>query len=218
MATDDWTLSPHTGWTREHWAERADRLLLALRPYASPDRARIDLPGPPSAQGRRSDALEAYARSFLLAAVRLRGEDGRDPLDLAGWYADGLRAGTDPDGPNGWPRPDELGQAKVEACSIALGLQLSRPWLWDRLSGADRERVVSWLGTVLGQRYPPVNWVWFQIVVETFLRSVGGPWSRADIDEGLAVHESLYRGAGWYADGPERAYDHYGGWALPGAA
>jgi hypothetical protein len=28
------------------------------------------------------------------------------------------------------------------------------------------------------------------------------------------VHESLYRGHGWYADGQERAYDHYNGWAL----
>jgi hypothetical protein len=28
------------------------------------------------------------------------------------------------------------------------------------------------------------------------------------------VHESLYRSDGWYADGPERAFDHYNGWAL----
>lgn len=214
MALDDWTLSPHTGWARQHWAEQADRMLLALRPYASPDHARIDLPGPPSAYGRDSDALEAFARSFLLAAIRLRGESGRDPLDLADWYADGLRAGTDPASPTAWPRPDELGQAKVEACSIALGLHLTRRWLWDRLSDTDRERIAAWLGTVVGQQYPPINWVWFQIVVETFLRSVDAPWSPADIEAGLAVHESLYRGDGWYADGPERAYDHYGGWAL----
>ena len=189
-------------------------MLLAVRPYASSDHARIDLPGPPSAHGRDSDALEAYARSFLLAAIRLRGEAGCDRLGLADWYADGLRAGTDPGSPTAWPRPDEVGQAKVEACSIALGLHLTRPWLWDRLADADRDRIAAWLGTVVGQHYPPINWVWFQIVVETFLRSVGAPWSRADIDEGVAVHESLYRGAGWYSDGTERAYDHYVGWAL----
>lgn len=217
MPTDDnnnWRLSPHTGWTRQHWADRADRMLLALRPYASADHARIDLPGPSSAYGRDSDSLEAFARSFLLAAIRLRGESGGDPHGLASWYAEGLRAGTDPSSPTAWPRPDALAQAKVEASSIALGLHLSRPWLWDRLSGVDRERIVAWLGAVVGQHYPPINWVWFQIVVETFLRSVGGPWSPEDIDRGLAVHESLYRKDGWYADGTERAYDHYGGWAL----
>lgn len=208
------TDAPYTGLNRESWATTADGLLLSLRPCASPDHARIDLPGMPSAYGPDSDSLEAFARSFLLAAIRLHGDHGHDPHGLAEWYADGLRAGTDPSSPNAWPRPDRLGQAKVEACSIALGLHLSRPWLWARLSDRDRERIVAWLATVVGEEYPPINWVWFQIVVETFLKSVGGPWSSADIESGLAVHESLYRDHGWYADGPERAYDHYNGWAL----
>ncbi|MFI6681848.1 DUF2264 domain-containing protein [Kribbella sp. NPDC050470] len=208
------TDAPYTGMTRESWAATADGLLLALRPWASPDHARIELPGQPSAYGPDSDSLEAFARSFLLAAIRLHGEHGNDPHGVAEWYAAGLRAGTDPASPHAWPRPDRLGQAKVEACSIALGLHLSRPWLWDRLGEADRERIVDWLGTVVGEEYPPINWVWFQIVVETFLKSVGGPWSSADIESGLAVHESLYRDHGWYADGPERAFDHYNGWAL----
>ncbi len=203
-----------TGLTRDSWAAVADQLLLSLRGWASPEHARIDLPGQSSAYGPVSDSLEAFARSFLLAAIRLKGEDGKDPHDLAGWYAEGLRAGTDPASPHAWPRPDQLGQAKVEACSIALGLHLSRPWLWDRLDDRDRAQIVAWLATVVGEKYPPINWVWFQIVVETFLKSVGGPWSRDDIESGLAVHESLYRGHGWYADGPERAFDHYNGWAL----
>lgn len=213
MTRSDRQVSPCTGVTREHWAATADRMLLALRPFASGDHARIDLPGPPSASGRDSDALEGFARSFLLAAIRLRGESGRDPHALAQWYADGLRAGTDPGSPTAWPRPDRLDQAKVEACSIALGLHLSRPWIWDLLAAADRERIVAWLGTVVGQKYFPNNWVWFQIVVETFLRSEGGRWSADDIEGSLALHESMYRGGGWYADGPERSFDHYVGWA-----
>ncbi len=214
MAIDDRRISPFTGSTRAHWAEAADRMLLALRPFASADHARIDLPGPPSAFGRDSDALEGFARTFLLAAFRLRGESGVDPHGFAQWYADGLRSGTDPGSPNAWPRPDQLDQAKVEAASIALGLQLTRPWLWDRLDSRDQEQVVAWLGTAVGQDYFPNNWVWFQLVTETFLRSVGGPWSAEDIDGALALHASLYRDGGWYADGPTRSYDHYNGWAL----
>jgi hypothetical protein len=207
-------ISPITGLHREDWAALADRLLLALRPWASPDHARIALPGRASRYGGGSDELEGFARSFLLAAMRLRGDGGTDPHDLAGWYAGGLLAGTDPASPTRWPRPDVLDQAKVEAASIALGLHLTRPWIWDALDDAGREHVVTWLAGVVGQDYPPINWVWFQIVVESFLRSVGGPWSADDIARGLAVHESLYRGGGWYSDGPERAYDHYVGWAL----
>jgi hypothetical protein len=208
------TNSQYTGFTRATWGQVADDLLLALRPWALPDHARIELPGKPSAYGADSDSLEAFARSFLLAAIRLRGDDGADPHGLAEWYAAGLRAGTDPASVTAWPRPDLLDQAKVEACSIALGLHLSRRWLWDKLSTADQERVVAWLAAVVGEQYPPINWVWFQIVVETFLKEVGGPWSLADIESGLKVHESLYRDHGWYADGNERAFDHYNGWAL----
>ncbi len=128
---------------RERWAALADRMLLAVRPWASPDHARVDLPGPASANGRDSDGLEGYARSFLLAAIRLRGDAGRDPHDLAGWYARGLVAGTDPASPTAWPRLEALDQAKVEACSIALGLHWTRPWLWDRLPPAEQERVAG---------------------------------------------------------------------------
>jgi len=89
------------------------------------------------------DSLEAFARTFLLAAIRLRGAAGEDPDGIAEWYAEGLRAG-----PGVWPRPDRPDQAEVEAASIALGLHLSRPWLWDRLTDKDRDRLVDRLGMV----------------------------------------------------------------------
>ncbi len=207
-------LSPYTGWTRQHWTGLADRMLAALDPYRSPGGARIDLPGPASRNGRVSDGLEGFARTFLLAGFRVAGEGGKDPDNLLERYAEGLAAGTDPGSPEAWPRPDELDQSKVEAASIALILQLTRPWLWDRLDDRVRERTLTWLATVVGQPYPPINWVWFRIVVESFLREAGGPWSAADIEQDLAVHASLRRPGGWLSDGEERAYDHYTGWAL----
>jgi hypothetical protein len=73
---------------------------------------------------------------------------------------------------------------------------------------------VGYLAELVGARIPPINWVWFRIVTQTFLRSVGGPWSGADLDHDLAAHESFVRDGGWFADGPERSYDHYAGWAL----
>ena len=206
--------SPYTGWTRERWATLADEMLGAVARYRSPGGARIDLPGPASRNGRASDGLEGFARTFLLAGFRVAGEGGADPGGFLEHYARGLAAGTDPASPEAWPRPDVLDQSKVEAASIALVLQLTRPWLWDKLDDRVRERTVAWLAGVIGQPYPPINWVWFRIVVESFLRESGGPWSAADIEEDLAVHASLRRPGGWLSDGPERAYDHYTGWAL----
>ncbi|MFC8599025.1 DUF2264 domain-containing protein [Isoptericola sp. NPDC057191] len=208
-------LAPITGWTRERWAELADGMLLAVRPYASAGHARVVLPGAPGGLGTDVDALEGFARTFLAAGFRLAGERGDDPLDLAGWYAEGLAAGTDPSSPERWLRPDEHGQAKVEAASIALVLDLTRPWLWDRLDPGVQERVVDYLATVVGDEdYPDNNWLWFRVVVEQFLRSVGGPWSLEDMERDLARHEDFCRADGWYSDGPRRAYDHYVGWAM----
>lgn len=206
-------LSPYTGLTREHWCAYADHMLSSAHRHASDDHANLYLPGATSAYGRRSDSLEAFARTFLLASFRIAG-DPEGTGWIADWYAKGLDAGTDPANPDRWPTPGELDQAKVEAASLAVGLALTRNVLWDKLPQRVQEQLVAWFETVIGEKYPPINWVWFQIVVEVFLASVGGRYSSEDIDAGLAVHDSLYRGHGWFADGPERAYDHYVGWAF----
>jgi len=53
-------LSPCTGYTRRNWALAADGMLLAVRPFAGPDHARLALPGRASAHGPDSDGLEAF--------------------------------------------------------------------------------------------------------------------------------------------------------------
>lgn len=206
-------LSPYTGLTRAHWCGYADHLLRSAHRYGTADHANIHLPGANSAYGPRSDSLEAFARTFLLASFRIAG-DPQGTGWIAEWYAQGLDAGTNPANPDRWPTPGELGQAKVEAASLAVGLALTRDVLWDKLPQRVQEQLIAWFETVIGEEYPPINWVWFQIVVETFLASIGGRSSDEDIDAGLAIHDSLYRGHGWFADGPERAYDHYVGWAF----
>lgn len=215
---DTGTVSPITGWTRHSWASLADHMLCAVRPYASPGHARITLPGPPGGYGSDVDGLEGFARTFLLAGFRLAGENGREPDAVAGlaeWYADGIATGVDPAAPDRWVRPDEHPQAKVEAASIALILDLTRPWIWDQLASGVRERVVEYLSPVVGDHsYPHNNWLWFRVVVETFLWSVGGPWSPSDVEADLALHDSFYRADGWYSDGDGRAFDHYVGWAM----
>jgi len=192
----------------------ADRMLFAVRPYASPDHALIDLPGPASRSGRWSDGLEGFARTFLLAAFRLAGADGADPFGLADWYAAGIAAGTDPASPSRWPRLDEVDQAKVEAASIAIALHETRPWIWDRLDDAVRDRVLTWFAAFARAWVPDNNWVWFRAVAAAFSRSAGGPWDPADISCAVDRTEDWYAGGGWYTDGGTRNFDHYSGWAM----
>ncbi|MGA4732029.1 DUF2264 domain-containing protein [Micromonospora taraxaci] len=202
-------------WHRDDWLTLADRMLAAARPFASPGHALVTFPGPEGGYGRAVDGLEGFARTFLLAGFRIAGAQGVGVDELVDRYAAGIAAGTDPSSPDRWVRLDEHPQAKVEAASIALVLDLTRPWIWDRLPSAVRERVVDYLRPAVGDdTYPRINWVWFRLVVQTFLRSVGGPHSLDEMNEDLTTHDGFVRGDGWMSDGPDRAYDHYVGWAL----
>ena len=210
----DSRLSPYTGWTRAHWEGTADRMLLAVRPYAGPGNSLIGLPGPASRSGTWSDGLEGFARTFLLAAFRLAGAGGHDPHGLADWYAAGLATGTDPASPQRWPRLDEIDQAKVEAASIVIALHETRPWIWDRLDDAVRARVLDWLAAFAGAWVPDNNWVWFRAVAAAFARSAGGTGDQGDIEHAIIRTENWYKGDGWYTDGGTRNFDHYIGWAM----
>src|SRR5699024_6859241 len=201
--------------TRADLLQFADQLLDAVEEYRSDAGAQIVLPGPPGGYGRAVDGLEGFARTFLLFGMRLAGEQGTGRQEQLTRFTEGLIAGVDPAHPERWVRPSEHGQAKVEAASLALVLDWTRPWLWDRLDARQQQLVEHYLAEVVGDPdYPATNWLWFQIVVETFLRSVGGPSSTEDISGGLQRLDSFYTGSGWYRDGQPRAFDHYSGWAM----
>jgi hypothetical protein len=154
----------------------------------------------------------------LLAALRVRGENGSDPHRFLETYARGLAAGVDPDHAQRWPRIRERRQATVEAASIAIALSETRPWLWDRLDETVQSRVIDWLADIVGTSGYRNNWLWFQTVVESFLREVGGPWDQSDLDSNAQLVEDLYAGQGWYSDGrglrgEAQTFDYYTGWA-----
>ncbi|MBS3179866.1 MULTISPECIES: DUF2264 domain-containing protein [unclassified Pseudoclavibacter] len=204
--------------TRQGLEVLADRLAGAASSYASPSQSLWNLPGLSSASGRWSDGLEGYARTFLLASFRVGGARGEDPSCLLERYARGLAAGTDPSSSERWPTVAERRQAVVEGASIAIALSETRPWLWDVLDDAVRQRTVEWLSGIVGTTGYTNNWIWFQNVIEAFLRSVGGPWSQADLDRNEDTQEALYVGDGWYSDGRSATgrrshYDYYAGWA-----
>lgn len=222
LPAEDRESSPHTGYTRAHWEAAADGLLHAAWKWATPGRAMLDLPGRPSRSGVRSDGLEGYARTFLAAAFRVAGAEGKDPHNWLERYADGLGAGTRTagrDDAESWPLilgHTVFGQPMVESASVAIGLRLTRPWLWDRLDPGTRDRTEEWLRGALRHTPAPNNWYLFPYSVAGFLESVG----RGDAETARARQRALdllevwYRGEGWYADGDGRAFDHYNGWAL----
>lgn len=132
-------------WSRAQWLQYADRLLAGARAWASPGHGRITPPGAEGGYGHAVDSLEGFARTFLLAGFRIAGERGQGVDDLIDFYSRGIATGVDPNAPDRWVRLDEHPQAKVEAASLALILDLTRPWVWDRLDHVTQERVVAYL-------------------------------------------------------------------------
>ncbi|WP_326718320.1 DUF2264 domain-containing protein [Streptomyces sp. NBC_00243] len=218
MRLSDSAISPFTGLTREHWEDYGDGLLEGAHACASASYAQVNIPGRHSLAGPASDGLEGYARTFLLAAFRIAGDGGQGPraAQLIDRYAAGLAAGSDRTHAEAWPRidGDRPSQPMVEAASIALGLHVTRAWLWERLDPGVQERVVDWLAGFVGRETWPNNWVLFQTVVEEFLASVGGPHREAEILRGLDAMEKWYLGNGWYTDGADRRIDYYNAWAF----
>lgn len=196
--------------SREQWVETADALLGAAWRHASPDRAFLDLPGRPSRSGVRSDGLEGYARTFLAAAFRTA--HGDDPHHWLERYAAGLVAGTS----GQWPEIFDVGQPMVESASVALGLRLTRQWLWDRLSEPEQDRAEAWLRQSLRHVPAANNWYFFPFTVASFLEAVGrgDEETRRAKQRAMELLHGWYVGDGWYSDGDGRAFDHYNGWAL----
>lgn len=215
LPPEDRSLSPLTGWGREHLEAAVDALVNDALRYASPSSSLINPPGRDNLRSSRwCDGLEGFARVGLFAGPRVAGAGGADPHHVLERWASGLAAGTDPSSPERWPTLAEHGQAKVEAAAVVLLLEQTRPWLWDRLDEDVCARVLTWLEGAVGSDYPPINWVWFRLVVEAFLAREGGRWSPDDVAADLALHASFAREGGWCSDGAGRDFDHYGGWAL----
>lgn len=218
MPAPDFNLSPITGWTREHWLSFADQQLLAVRPHFSPLKAAIRLGGRPSSSGVKSDGLEGFARTFLLAAFRVAGEQGGDPFGHLDLYREGLLHGTRKDGREAWLPITDRSQPMVEAASIVLGLQLTKPWLWDTLTAGQQEQVAGWLQGSSRSSCVDNNWVLFQVMIAEFLAGAGFEHNATHIDHGLDRLDDWYAGGGWYRDGDNGGtgdfFDYYCGWAM----
>lgn len=190
-------------------AQLADLLIDSLKPLFSADCSRIEMPDTPP-RLRDATPLEAFARSFVLAAARMRGEPTDANLERLARYRSGLVAGTSR-GRSRWPEPELTRQVVVEACSIVIALELSRPWLWDSLSDAEQAAVSDWLLLVDRVGLPTNNWLLFQVLIHEFLAGAGGAGDRAVVARNLDVIGSMHAGDGWHSDGHGNRFDHYSG-------
>lgn len=203
-----------------HWQDAARRLLEPLAALMHPGEASLAIAGPASDHDAQADRLEAFARPLLLAAHWLqsapRAEDFAFREKIAGWFRDGLAAGTDPRGPHYWGPDANYHQHHVEIGLMAIALQIAPAQLWEPLSPEVRDQVARWFATARGNGIVNNNHYFMGVHILEFLQKhgYGRRTDRVLVDEFLARLEGMYRGGGWFEDGINQAYDHYNAYAF----
>jgi hypothetical protein len=145
------------------------------------------------------------ADSFELEDIR---------YDVAGFYREGILAGTDPANPEYWGDPVDFAQHLVEMASLAWGLWQSRARIWERLGDAERRRVASYLQACTKVKYHANNWLLFNVVTNAALKRLGMPYDQGQLERNLEFCEGMYLGDGWYQDGDVPRIDYYNAWAF----
>jgi len=157
-----------------------------------------------------STGFEGFSRPFWGIVPALAGgcsTTGIDPFISSA--IEGLCCGVDPKHRDYWGDTFDYDQKFVEMAVLGLSLTLCPDLFWNRLTSVDRDNLALWLRSANTHLYPLSNWLFFRVLLNTGLLSVGYGGSRKQIDEDLEVLENYYKGDGWYSDGDSDQYDYY---------
>ncbi|KAJ5093868.1 hypothetical protein N7456_009729 [Penicillium angulare] len=203
--------------TREDIANAAIALLRPLKPYFSPDKARIRIPVSTGVHFDEAAAqLEGFARPLWAVAslLQLKSTFKGGCCDSSvtatirevtqPWIM-GMANGTDPEHSEYWGDICDTDQRMVEAEVVSFALLAAPEQLFHSQDERTRRNITAWLRTINGKQMPSNNWRWFRIFANLALTRVCDvPISelsdemRADFE----VLDSFYLEDGWSGDGP----------------
>ena len=219
----DYSVSPYTGVTREHWKDAAFYLLEGAFSYIEELDDPMWFPKQPGKSYPQdgsynvTENLEGLCRTLFIAAPLLRENADiiANSIPVAAYYRYHIMQLINPDSPmyiKHLPRSGGPSQILVEFGALAISLSVAPEVLWDPLDQAAKDDLASLMISYGNGPTVASNWRFFNIFVLSFFKDRG-----YEIDEPLLVHyieKSLgqYRGEGWYNDSP--AYDFYSMWSF----
>ena len=101
------------------------------------------------------------------------------------------------------------GQALVDAAYIAESFLRGYDSLWQPLDETTKERYVQRFQGMRKIDPPYTNWLLFSAVIESFLAKAGADFDEYRVNSAIRKTDEWYVGDGWYADGPDFAFDYY---------
>lgn len=204
------------------WQNHAKALIDPLAALMEDGKSQLDIEGMASDHDANADRLEALARPFVLFCHWERStkvfcdEEDEALLEKSkAWFKEALLIGSDPASDQFFGYSANFHQHSVEMGLLCIGLELSRDWLWDDLSTDEREQILSWLESDVGNGHHWNNHMFFGIFVMEFLQREGhcrAAYSGV-IDRWFEELEGMYADEGWYMDGMNQAFDFYNAYA-----
>ena len=128
------------------------------------------------------------------------------------WALQAIANATDPHAKDylGW----EGAQPLVDGSFFALGL-IRCPWLWQHLTPAVQQQVVTALVKTRAQMPSYNNWILFSGVIEAFFCKYGLPYDAVRMEFGVRQFmEHWYTGDGMFADGMNFHLDYYNSFVI----
>ena len=101
------------------------------------------------------------------------------------------------------------GQPMVDAAYIAESFLRAWDTLWEPLDRQTKDRYIEEFTQIRRIDPPYSNWLLFSSTIESLLCKAGANFDEYRVNSTVRKMEEWYTGDGWYADGPEFAFDYY---------
>ena len=218
----DFERSPYTGWTRLHWEYILGRMTYGYARIAerSGSPARVLYPDDRRGLPDSVDAIESFARIASAWGAWLRNPANPVTLkfqdheiNLETLLRQALLDGTNPANPyTYWGDIGHMDQRIVESADIAVTIWMSRERVFQKMTAAEQQQIITWLAQVDGKGTYIDNWILFTAMTQAVRRHLGFPSPLDDLDNRLMQIDEFYRGDGWYVDGPTDEFELYNAW------
>ena len=177
-----------------------------LRPHFRRDGPAVSLGDTEADYGPPARMAEAFLRPLWGLAPLLAGGGEVPDWDV---FPRGLAAGCDPADSHYWGACNNHSQLFVEVAPLSLALMLVPNRLWAPLEGTARRNIVAWLSAFNRHECIDNNWLFFRVLANLGLRSVGAACNEAQLTADLRRLDAFYMGDGWYHDGDTPRRDYY---------
>ncbi|MDE6637039.1 MAG: DUF2264 domain-containing protein [Muribaculaceae bacterium] len=135
-------------------------------------------------------------------------DEGKMRKQLREWALKSYANAVDPNSPDCLLWGGE-GQVMVDAAYIAESFLRAYDALWMPLDQTTKERYIKNFTNIRHIDPPYTNWLLFSALIESFLAKSGADCDEYRVNSAVRKVEEWYAGDGWYADGPDFAFDYY---------